>query len=154
MTLPGAISPPLSTGARRPIQGRAEACFSAVTPALTNLGHDTPRSLLALSLFDPSVSRLEPRGEGRSVLFPGRAGAAPGGRRAPGAKGRWALGGAGAGRGAADSLSRALCNLTFSSLDAFNSWINCTLDLAGWEGSPPGCKLDGAVIWPTHELSL
>ena len=92
-------------------------------PALTNLGEDTPRSLLTLLLSNPSVSRLEPRGEGRPVLGQGWAGAAPGGRGAPGAEGRWEPRGAG-GRGVAASLPRAQCSLTFSSLDTFNSWRN------------------------------
>ena len=123
MTLPGPISPPLSSGARRPSHGRAEACCSAANPAPVLLP-----------------------GPRQGAAPGGRATAAPGGRGVPGANMRWPLECTGAGRGAAEFLSRARCNLTFSSLEACNSWINCNLDLADWEGSSSDCNLCGAVI--------
>ena len=123
---PGATVPPLSIGALLPIQGRAEAFFSAIIPVTAYLGQDPPRPLLAMPLFTPFVSRLEPRGESGPVLCQGCAGVRPGGREresgpvlCPGC-----AGGRPGGREVTASLPRARCNLTFSNRDAFNSWRN------------------------------
>ena len=127
-TLPGAISPPLSMGALRPIQGRFEAFFSAIIPVPANLGHDPPRTLLAMPLFIPFMSRLEPRGESGPVLYQGCAGGRPGVRE--GESGPVLSQGCDrarpGGREVTASLpcARARCNLTFSSREAFNSWRN------------------------------
>ena len=127
--LPGAISPPLSTGADLPIQGKADASFSAFAPAPAILGQDPPRSLFAN--LTPFGSRLAVRGESEPVLCQGCGGTNPRGRGAEGPRGR----------GVTGPLLGALCDLTFSNLAAFSSWISWIRDLGGSPGPPFFCKL-------------
>ena len=130
--LPGAISPPLSFGDDLPIQGRADASFSAFKPAPANRGHDPPRTLLAI--LPPFGPRLVVRGESGLERYQG----CPRGRGADGPRDR----------GVTTSLFGALYNLTFSCLAALSSWMSWIRDLGGPKGSPFLCEFWRAVIWP------